>query len=437
MRNNTVRYERLWALAWVLVALALRLVYVSTLPDQVLYSDERDHYQLAVSLAQGHGYELEDGRPTAVRPPGYPLFLALWYRLGLQSLPALRMVQAVVGAATVWMMYLLISTLFSNRLWALVALAMGAVYPYFIYLPGAILATTWFSFLLILSVFYLCRAQSGGGPYAPAVAGASAGLAVLTVPTTLVLVLMTVLWFLRSQAPWRRILIYSVTVAVVLAPWLYRNATTLGLINVCSTGGYNFWLGNNPDSQIDLPCSVAPPSALREKLHDAVSEHQVDRIYLFEALGYIAQDPAAFAGRTLNKALFFWRLDPSPVTKAYVTQDALIAWVGALSFAGLLALAILGAFLLPASARPLRSLWALYCLAFTLVYALTIVKVRFRLPLEHLILAFSAYGFVRVWQWLCELRFVRRRMGCAGEPYFKLETDADWPQGFIEREKLV
>lgn len=437
MKNSTVRLERLWALAWVLLALVLRLVYVNTLPDQVLYSDERDHYQLAASLAQGRGYTLEDGRPTAVRPPGYPLFLAVWYRLGVQSLPALRMVQAVVGVATVWLLYLLISTLFSNRFWALATLALGAVYPYFIYLPGAILATTWFSFLLILSVFYLCRAQGDRRPYAPAIAGASAGLAVLTVPTTLVLVLMTILWLLHSQASWRRIMIYSITVAVVLAPWLHRNATTLGLINVCSTGGYNFWLGNNPDSQIDLPCSVEPPSALREKLHGVVSEHQVDRIYLFEALGYIAQDPAAFAGRTLNKALFFWRLDPSPVTKAYVQQGALIAWVGTLSFVGLVALAILGAFLLPVSARPLRTLWVLYCLAFTLVYALTIVKVRFRLPLDHLILTFSAYGFVRVWQWLCEMRFIRRRIGCEGEPYFKLETNADWPQGFIEREKLV
>jgi len=437
MKKNRVRFEHLVAPAWVLVALVLRLAYVSTLPDQVLYSDERDHYQLAASLAQGHGYALEDGRPTAVRPPGYPLFLAVWYRLGLQSLPALRIVQAVLGAATIWLLYLLISRLFSNRLWALVTLAMGAVYPYFIYLPGAILATTWFSFLLILSVFYLCRTQSGGGPHAPAMAGASAGLAVLTVPTTLVLVVMTIFWFLRRQAPWRRIMIYSITVAVVLAPWLYRNATTLGLINVCSTGGYNFWLGNNPNSQIDLPCSVAPPAALREKLHGAVSEHQVDRIYLFEALGYINEDPTAFAGRTVNKALFFWRLDPSPVTKAYVRQDALIAWVGTLSFAGLMALAILGALLLPASAKPLRSLWVVYCLAFTMVYAITIVKVRFRLPLAHLILAFSAYGVVRIRQWVCELRFVHRHIGCEGEPYFKLETDADWLQGFIEREKLV
>ncbi|HPN35759.1 MAG TPA: glycosyltransferase family 39 protein [bacterium] len=437
MKNSALRFERFWAPVWVLVALVLRLVYVSTLPDHVLYSDERDHYQLAVSLAQGQGYELEADRPTAVRPPGYPLFLALCYRLGLHSLPALRMVQAGVGAATVWLLYVLISTVFSNRRWALATLAMGAVYPYFIYLPGAMLATTWFSFLLILSVFCLCRSQKENSPYALAMAGVSAGLAVLTVPTMLVLVLMTVLWFLRRRMPWRSIMSYIIAVAVVLAPWLYRNATTLGLINICSTGGYNFWLGNNPNSQIDLPCSLEPPPALREKLHSAVSEHQVDRIYLFEALGYIAQDPAAFAGRTLNKALFFWRLDPSPVTKAYIRQGALITWVGSLSFAGLLVLAILGALSLPASARPLRALWVLYSLAFTFVYALTIVKVRFRLPLDHLIVAFSAYGFSRVWQWLCEQRFVRRCMGCEGKSFFKLETDADWSQGLIEREKLV
>ncbi|NLP10358.1 glycosyltransferase family 39 protein [bacterium] len=437
MKNRTSRFECLWAPALVLVALVLRLAYVSTLPNQVLYSDERDHLQLAASLAQGRGYELEAGRPTAVRPPGYPLFLAVWHRLGLQSLPALRMVQAVIGAAAVWLLYLLISNHFSNRLWALIALAMGAVYPYFIYLPGALLATTWFSFLLILSVFYLCRSQGERKPYAPAIAGLSAGLAVLTVPTMLVLVLMTILWLLRNQAPWRRIMIYSITVAVVLAPWLYRNATTLGLINICSTGGYNFWLGNNPNSQIDLPCSVEPPSALREKLRGAVSEHQTDRIYMFEALGYIGRDPSAFVGRTLNKAISFWRLDPSPVTQAYIQQGALISWVGTLSFVGLLALAILGAWLLPVSAKPLRSLWMLYCFAFTFVYALTIVKVRFRLPLDHLILAFSAYGFVRVRQWLCEQRFVHRRIGCEGEPYLKPELDADWPQRFIEREKLV
>jgi len=56
------------------LALALRLGYVSETPGYVLRHDAIDYDTHARSIANGHGFSktLARGRPTAVRPPGYP-----------------------------------------------------------------------------------------------------------------------------------------------------------------------------------------------------------------------------------------------------------------------------------------------------------------------------------------------------------------------------
>src|SRR4051812_5991531 len=90
--------------AIVLAALALRIAFVLLTPDYRLVADALDYDYHAVSLASGHGFALSYGRPTAFRPPAYPLFLAGVYTVfgtGGDRLEAARIANAFVGAGIV------------------------------------------------------------------------------------------------------------------------------------------------------------------------------------------------------------------------------------------------------------------------------------------------------------------------------------------------
>ncbi|MBI3724289.1 hypothetical protein HY251_10110 [bacterium] len=96
--------RRYWAI--ILLAFVLRAVVVF-LPFDFSASDSYTYDFPARSLAAFHGYQDESGRPTAERPPGYPLFLALVYMVSARPV-AVGLAQALLGTATVALLHRLI-----------------------------------------------------------------------------------------------------------------------------------------------------------------------------------------------------------------------------------------------------------------------------------------------------------------------------------------
>ena len=64
------------AAALLFAALAIRVAFVLATPNYQLIHDAIDYDNHAASIAQGHGFALSYGRPTAFRPPAYPIFVA-------------------------------------------------------------------------------------------------------------------------------------------------------------------------------------------------------------------------------------------------------------------------------------------------------------------------------------------------------------------------
>jgi hypothetical protein len=81
------------------VAFGVRGCAVLSQPETPI-ADPADYHQIAASLADGHGYVNAAGNPTAWRPPGYPAFLSLIYRISGPSVLAATLVQSLVGALT-------------------------------------------------------------------------------------------------------------------------------------------------------------------------------------------------------------------------------------------------------------------------------------------------------------------------------------------------
>lgn len=57
-------------------------LYSLHLGDSFRFPDEREYYTLAKHLVEGNGYTLDGENPTALRPPGYPVFLSFFVIFG-------------------------------------------------------------------------------------------------------------------------------------------------------------------------------------------------------------------------------------------------------------------------------------------------------------------------------------------------------------------
>ncbi len=116
--------------------LLLALIFSSSMAfvvpsgNELRYPDETEYHDLAVALSEGRGFVTADGRPTVYRPPGYPVFLSVVYRVNQSPLAAkVANVLCLVWAA--WVLSVLVGRL--NPAGAVVSLGLVVFYPLFAY----------------------------------------------------------------------------------------------------------------------------------------------------------------------------------------------------------------------------------------------------------------------------------------------------------------
>ncbi|MDP3938389.1 MAG: glycosyltransferase family 39 protein [Deltaproteobacteria bacterium] len=254
------RHRRALLMALVAVALIARLAGSALLGmNAPPVADDRDYDKLALSLSRGEGYAIE-GYFISFRPPLYPVFLSLVYRVAGQSYPAVRVAQALLGAFSAWLAFLIGRRLFGERR-AFIAAALFAVAPADVFFCHGLLTETLFIPLLGAMVYALVRASEARVRGASGVrwllaGGVALGSATLTRPVLLLFppfLLMWVLWTYRRSdgRPDLRAAAggFSVIIAVALivtAPWIgLVHKHTGHWVPVTTGGGVTFWGGNN------------------------------------------------------------------------------------------------------------------------------------------------------------------------------------------------
>ncbi len=378
-----------------LFGLLLRIGLVLNLPNRVFWTDESDFLALADRVIDGDGYVNKNGVPTAYRAVGYPVFLIFIKILGLTSLPATRIVQAVISVLTLYIAYLLAKRLFGTKI-ALWSVLIASVYPYYIFLPATILAATWYCLILLLSTITLYKAVETEKAGLFALSGFLFGYLALIRPAGQVLFGAAVVWYVFYKPNKLKLVkplsVFILTFIIVVGPWYYRNYTKLGVLNLVTNGGRNLWLGNNPCSTINTGSNLERPEDLDEKIRAVDSEVERDKIYLKEAKEYIKSNPGRFLGLSIQKAVSFWRWDPSPTTGGYVKLDMLIKLISILTFGPIFILAVCGLVFAQRDLRRLLYLWVWYGFFYTGLHAVFISKVRFRLPLDYFLIMVASFA---------------------------------------------
>lgn len=352
------------------------LAYSLHLGSDLAFSDERDYVAIADNLIDKGMFSVDGERPTAARPPAWPLLLAGLRFLGL-PIVLLRMVNVVLFATCVYLLYLILS-----RAWSpVVGIAGGTLalgYGLFFYTAETLYPQMLEAALLLLLVYVLFDSVVPG-PARRVTAGVAAGVLVLTTPRWILL-----LPFVLAMVPGpRRARAVTALVTIVVAlpivgAWTVRNLVTFDrVILVSSNIGGNLLVGNSDDFAAEV------------RKAEGLDEAEADRRFTSSALRWIVDNPRLAATLYLERVVeyFAFRNELATRSQSSVGKDILLA----LSY-GLLILLALGRLILRKHLPLVRLDLALIALYFAsaLVAALAAPRIRYRVPFDFLLVALGA-----------------------------------------------
>jgi hypothetical protein len=284
------------------LAFVVRLAVVLWAGPRFPPVDDGRYYQIVADrIAHGLGYTWAwpDGAVTyaAHYPVGYPGLLAAFYAI-FGSHPVVGMlVNALLGAASVFAVQRLLAEN-GSRLAALLGALLLALHPALVlYTPA--LMTEGVAAAAITIAAWLCRRASGRGAAALLVAGIALGASILIRPQ-LVLAAPFLGWLATppgggSKRRFARAALVSALAVATCLPWTLRNCSRLeSCVFVSANGGWNLLIGSAPEGEghfIPLD-TIGVPSECREVFGEA----DKDRCFGRAGMRRIAERPVAWLG---------------------------------------------------------------------------------------------------------------------------------------------
>ena len=338
---------------WLAVAagLVLRLAFgFGYWTGKPLTHDEREYLALARNIAEGRGFTYPAAAPGQPEPerfgraPIYPLFLALVDLLSDPStlVPAIKAVQAAIGALSIWLVALVAGRVAGER-GATAAAWIAAVYPPLVWTPAYVFSETLYMAFALANVIAADRAlahrsRSGGWLWC----GLVGGLAALTRPAHLFFLLLLGGYLLVRRRPGAAALA-AAGALITIAPWTARNWQEYGRpILIASEGGITFWTGNHPLSPGEGDMA-ANPAIKRDNqrlraAHPGLSPEALEPVYYREALRTIAADPIWWAGLLARKAFY----TVVPIGPSYTLHSTRYFVASVISYVALLVAGVAG-----------------------------------------------------------------------------------------------
>ena len=333
-----------WLLAIFLLALALRVTwlhFVDPSPTDGRIDDAAVYHRMAVAISNGEGFQWEDGfsgppggpfkmAPTAYWSVGYPAMLAGVYVLTDSDVLSAKVLNAVLGAATCLLVYVVGRQVFDRRV-GLVGAGILALFPSQVFLPTLLMTETPWTFLtmllLALTLVLTLRAepfQSRRHAFhqswlAVALLGLAFGAASLVRGEMLAFPLVLVgVWAIAYRSG-RRAVGYGVVALVAmlaaLMPWTLRNWKELGYPVLVSTGSAdNLLAGHWPGA--DGLGSFVPGIEVNNEHKDLPAPDREIAVYKSEvrrALSFMVHNPGTELDLIPKKLKHFYQRDSRPL----------------------------------------------------------------------------------------------------------------------------
>jgi 4-amino-4-deoxy-L-arabinose transferase-like glycosyltransferase len=239
-------------------ALTIRLVYtIAVAGGDVSPGPTGDffyYHDLANLIADGKGFvapflyhHAGETAATAEHPPLWPLVLSAASKLGGNGLLVHRLVGVPVGVAVVAVLALIGRRLGGDRV-ALAVAALAAAHPLLVAADGSLMSETLYGLFLAAALLAALRLLERPSPGRAAALGALIGLAALTRGEGLLLLVLLALpaaWAAAHDGRVRRVGAVLIATALVLAPWVVRNAVEFDRPVLTSTNDATVLTGAN------------------------------------------------------------------------------------------------------------------------------------------------------------------------------------------------
>jgi hypothetical protein len=407
---------------------------VQTLPgvyDQVSYDllARRVIAGEGFSFAEDHWPITRGGEPTAHWSYLYTLYLTVLYgTVGAQPLLA-RLLQAVIaGILHCWLAWRIGRRVGCPTV-GLASAILSACYTYFFYYAGALMTETFY----IIGILWTldCTMRLAASPI-PSKAesifswlrqrlwlelGLAIGVTVLLRQVFLLFVPFLFLWlwwdYLRPFrfAPdnWRYKFVIAMcgsfvvvlVVCLLIVPWTIRNYRAFHtFVPLNTNSGYAFFWGNHPIYGTHfvgiLPDDGPTYQELIPQELRHLNEAELDHALLKEGLRFVTDDPVRYFLLSFSRIREYFKFWPSSES----SQPSNVARVG--SFGILLPLILYGIAYCIALAWRSRDthqgaaifLLLLFCVFYSGIHLLTWALIRYRLPVDSVLLIFAASGIV-------------------------------------------
>jgi tetratricopeptide (TPR) repeat protein len=399
------------------LAFSIRLIYLIQINSSLPFFwapilDELYHDTWAQQIASGEW----GGTEPFFRAPLYVYLLALVYKVVGHNLFLARLFHVFVGSLSC-VLILLIATKLFNRTIGILSSVTACFYAMLVFYDAHLLITTLIVFLDLALIALLIRAGEKPSPLNWLLSGAVLGLSAIARPNILIFLPFILIWMifrfknrLEGKAILIRWAVLFVGAVLMIAPVTLRNYFVgKDVVLIAWQGGFNFYLGNNPDATGYTPISPLTGGDLVGALGraTAVAEQEMKRelkpseisaFWYKKGVDFILSQPLNWLKLLGKKITYFWKgYEISNPLNIYLHKEfssvfnvLLGAGIIYLPFGLMGPFSILGLFITLKRWKEYLLLY-LFILSYSASVIIFFVCARFRMPIIPFLLMFSSF----------------------------------------------
>jgi len=387
-----------------LIAVMLRFFYILLFPQApVNKSDAVRYINCAENILNGNGF-VANKRYFHIAP-SFPILMSSIFFFFGKNYQIIRLFQAVLSSLIAFFIYKIGDRIY-NKKTGLIAASIVAVYPYFIYYSGLILTETLAILFLTISIYLLFDLLHGvNSSLKYLIAGIIFGITSLTKSTLFYLLVLLILFliFIKiniNKQSIRKLILLVVGFLSILLPWMVRNYRLSNCVIPVTKDAGLMWYSNtgrllDPDYKDYKGFLSYESSFYRKALQDSSGdlsniqiELMVDDYYSKKTLRLIRKYPLRFFKGCLYRIKRFWAIYPMQYAKNEFRLDYFL--FGIFSFGLIFPLFFCGIFLGYKENKRDTLLLLFVIVFFTLLYSMILGMIRYRLPIEPIIILFAS-----------------------------------------------
>lgn len=349
------------------------------------FGDTQTHKQIGEEIFSGNIIF------SSIHMPGYGIYMHI-SNLLMKSNFGVIFFDIILSCSTVYIIYQISKKIFNDINIAKISAIIYSIYPFSIFFSLSSLNENLYIFLLFSSIWFFYNNKYLYGVIFIIISIYVKSISFFIAP----ILILSFLFFSKNYSSknlLKYISIYIITLTFLMTPWWIHNFKKYDtFIPTNLSYGYHLYSGNNEMNKTGG--GIGGKDVSHKLILDSL-EHdyfKADKVFKEHAYNYIKNNPMEFVGITFTKLLRFWSFYPADEKYSnFFYKFTSIFSYGPIFFLSLI-------FIFFYSRNYIREIIPLITtlFLFTAIYSLTIVSIRYRFPIEPILIILSSYNLKKI-----------------------------------------